>query len=51
MFPPDPLDDASYICEKSGQARAVKRLHCFAGDLLKMYTNYGLSQGWVGIVS
>lgn len=45
LFPPDPLDDNSVFLEvragTGGQEAAL-----FAGDLLKMYTNYALAQGW-----
>ena len=45
LFPPDPLDDNSVFLEiragTGGQEAAL-----FAGDLLKMYTNYALSKGW-----
>lgn len=45
MFPADPMDDRSVFLEiragAGGQEAAL-----FAGDLQKMYTNYGLKKGW-----
>ena len=45
MFPADPLDDRSVYLEiragTGGQEAAL-----FAGDLLRMYTNYALKRGW-----
>ncbi|MHB1572134.1 MAG: peptide chain release factor 1 [Solirubrobacteraceae bacterium] len=45
LYPPDPLDDTSVFLEvragTGGQEAAL-----FAGDLLKMYTNYALKKGW-----
>lgn len=45
LYPPDPLDDTSVFLEiragTGGQEAAL-----FAGDLLKMYSNYALSKGW-----
>jgi len=45
LYPPDVHDDRSVYLEiragTGGQEAAL-----FAGDLLKMYTNYGLSKGW-----
>lgn len=45
LFPPDPLDDNSVFLEiragTGGQEAAL-----FAGDLLKMYSNYSLKKGW-----
>jgi len=45
MYPPDKHDDRSVFLEiragTGGQEAAL-----FAGDLLKMYTNYALSKGW-----
>ena len=45
MFPADPLDNRSVYLEvragTGGQEAAL-----FAGDLLKMYSNYALKKGW-----
>ena len=45
MFPADPLDDRSVYLEiragTGGQEAAL-----FAGDLLRMYSNYALKRGW-----
>lgn len=45
MFPPDPRDNRSVYLEiragTGGQEAAL-----FAGDLLRMYTNYALRKGW-----
>jgi peptide chain release factor 1 len=45
MFPSDPLDDRSVYLEiragTGGQEAAL-----FAGDLLRMYTNYAIKRGW-----
>jgi len=45
MFPPDPRDNKSVYLEiragTGGQEAAL-----FAGDLLRMYTNYALRNGW-----
>lgn len=45
MFPADPLDDRSVYLEiragTGGQEAAL-----FAGDLLRMYTNYAIKRGW-----
>lgn len=45
LIPPDPLADRSVFLEvragAGGQEAAL-----FAGDLMRMYTNYGLTQGW-----
>ncbi len=45
MYPPDERDDRSVYLEiragTGGQEAAL-----FAGDLLKMYTNYALKKGW-----
>lgn len=45
MFPPNPYDTKDVFLEiragAGGQEAAL-----FAGDLLKMYTNYALSKGW-----
>ncbi len=45
LFPPDPLDDRSIFLEiragTGGQEAAL-----FAGDLARMYTNYGIKKGW-----
>ncbi|HML19571.1 MAG TPA: peptide chain release factor 1 [Candidatus Dependentiae bacterium] len=45
MFPSDPLDDRSVYLEiragTGGQEAAL-----FAGDLLRMYSNYALKRGW-----
>jgi len=45
MFPADPMNDRSVFLEiragTGGQEAAL-----FAGDLQKMYTNYGLKKGW-----
>ncbi len=45
LYPADPLDDSSVFLEiragTGGQEAAL-----FAADLLKMYTNYGMSKGW-----
>lgn len=45
MFPADPLDDRSVYLEiragTGGQEAAL-----FAGDLLRMYTNYAITRGW-----
>lgn len=49
MYPPDEHDNRSVFLEiragTGGQEAAL-----FAGDLLKMYTNYALSQGWKATV-
>ncbi len=45
LYPQDPLDNSSVFLEiragTGGQEAAL-----FAADMLKMYTNYGLSKGW-----
>ncbi len=45
MFPADPMDDRSVYLEiragTGGQEAAL-----FAGDLLRMYSNYALKRGW-----
>lgn len=45
LFPADPLDDRSVYLEiragTGGQEAAL-----FAGDLLRMYTNYAIKRGW-----
>src|SRR3989338_672789 len=45
MYPPDPFDTKNVFLEiragTGGQEAAL-----FAGDLLKMYTNYALSKNW-----
>ena len=45
MFPPDPFDAKDVFLEiragAGGQEAAL-----FATDLLRMYTNYGIAQGW-----
>jgi peptide chain release factor 1 len=45
MFPADPLDDRSVYLEiragTGGQEAAL-----FAGDLLRMYSNYAIKRGW-----
>lgn len=45
LYPPDPLDNRSVFVEiragAGGQEAAL-----FAGDLLKMYTNYATKKGW-----
>jgi peptide chain release factor 1 len=45
MFPTDPMDDRSVYLEiragTGGQEAAL-----FAGDLLRMYSNYALKRGW-----
>ncbi len=51
IYPPDPLDDRSIFIEiragTGGQEAAL-----FAGDLARMYTNYGIRKNWkVSIVS
>ena len=49
IYPPDKLDNRSVYLEiragAGGQEAAL-----FAGDLLKMYTNYALSKGWKAVV-
>lgn len=49
LFPADPLDDRSVYLEiragTGGQEAAL-----FAGDLLRMYTNYALKRGWKATV-
>lgn len=45
MFPPNPYDAKDAFLEiRSGAGGQEAAL--FAGDLLKMYTNYALSKGW-----
>ena len=51
IYPPDPLNDRSVFLEiragTGGQEAAL-----FAGDLARMYTNYGLKHNWkVSIIS
>lgn len=50
LIPPDPLADRSVFLEiragAGGQEAAL-----FAGDLLRMYTNYALAQGWSASVT
>lgn len=51
LYPPDPLDNRPVFLEiragAGGQEAAL-----FVADLLKMYTNYALSQGWrVSLIS
>ncbi|MFC1841556.1 peptide chain release factor 1 [Candidatus Dependentiae bacterium] len=49
LYPPDVLDNRSVYLEiragTGGQEAAL-----FAGDLLRMYTNYALSKGWKAVV-
>ena len=51
MFPPDPLDNRSAFLEiRAGTGGQEASL--FAADLLRMYTNYALKQGWrVSLIS
>lgn len=51
MFPADPLDNRSAFLEiRAGTGGQEASL--FAADLLRMYTNYALKQGWkVAVVS
>jgi len=49
IYPPDPLDNRSVYLEiRSGAGGQEAAL--FAGDLLRMYTNYALSKGWKAVV-
>ena len=45
MFPPDPLDSRSAFLEIRAGAGG-QEASLFAGDLLRMYTNYALKKGW-----
>ncbi|MFT6765160.1 MAG: peptide chain release factor 1 [Alteromonas naphthalenivorans] len=45
MFPPNPFDKKDVFLEVRAGAGG-KEAALFAGDLLKMYTNYALSKGW-----
>lgn len=45
MFPPNPFDKKDVFLEIRAGAGG-KEAALFAGDLLKMYTNYALSKGW-----
>jgi len=49
LFPPDELDNRSVYLEIRAGAGG-KEAALFAGDLLKMYTNYALSKGWKATV-
>lgn len=51
MFPPDPLDNRSAFLEiRAGTGGQEASL--FAADLLRMYSNYAMKQGWrVAVVS
>jgi len=49
IYPPDPLDNRSVYLEiRSGAGGQEAAL--FAGDLMRMYTNYALSKGWKAVV-
>lgn len=49
LYPPDALDNRSVYLEiRSGAGGQEAAL--FAGDLLRMYTNYALSKGWRAVV-
>ena len=51
MFPSDPLDSRSAFLEIRAGAGG-QEASLFAADLLRMYTNYALKQGWrVAVVS
>ncbi len=51
MFPADPLDNRSAFLEIRAGAGG-QEASLFAADLLRMYTNYALKQGWkVAVVS
>ncbi len=51
MFPADPLDNRSAFLEIRAGAGG-QEASLFAADLLRMYTNYALKQGWkVSVVS
>lgn len=45
MFPPNPYDKKDVFLEIRAGAGG-KEAALFAGDLLKMYTNYALAKGW-----
>ena len=45
MFPPDPLDSRSAFLEIRAGAGG-QEASLFAGDLLRMYTNYALKRNW-----
>jgi len=49
LYPPDALDNRSVYLEiRSGAGGQEAAL--FAGDLLRMYTNYAVSKGWRAVV-
>ena len=45
IYPPDPIDDRSVFVEIRAGAGGLEA-SLFAGDLLKMYTNYAQNKGW-----